>query len=62
MIKSLKKRCDMRKDFWKTKIFWYIVSGIVAVLVLLGMISGLIVHGLWMAQLGYIDIFSGFFT
>jgi len=47
----------MRKDFWRTNIFWYIVSGIVAVLVLLGMISGLIVHGLWMAQLGYIDIF-----
>lgn len=47
----------MAKDFWRTKIFWYGVSGTAAVLILLGMISGLIVHGLWMARLGYVNIF-----
>jgi len=47
----------MRKEFWKTRPFWYIVLGVIAALIILSLISGWIVHWLWMGQLGYIQIF-----
>lgn len=47
----------MRKDLWRTRTFWYVVAGVSAALIILSMISGWIVHWLWMGQLGYVQIF-----